>query len=241
MADRYFLSDISGDTALVTGPEADHLYRVMRGKPGDRIALTDGKGTDYLCSISEISPEKVKCLVLSKIRNEADPATKVTLYAGLPKGEKLELIVQKATEAGAFAVKPFVSRYCVAKKGKNSRTKAERLQKIAAEACKQCGRSIVPAVSEPVTFRQMTKELADYDMVLLFYEKGGIPLKEAGVRKGGKIAVITGSEGGFTPREARRLEDTGAVKVSLGKRILRCETAAITAVLLTLYEAGEVE
>lgn len=241
MAHRYFLSCINGSVAAVAREEADHLIKVMRVKEGDSLILTDKSGYDYTAVIKSIKDKEIICDILDKKPNPAQPKKRLTVFMALPKSDKLEFITQKACELGAEALVPFVSSFCVAQKSKKEDSKISRLQKISDQACKQCGRSIPMQVKNTLTFKQMLEEIGGFDKVLFFYENSGERLADAQLDSRENVAVIIGSEGGFSPREALRITDKGAVSVGLGARILRCETAAVTATALTMFLMGEME
>ena len=241
MAHRYFLTDINQDTATVTGGEAVHLCRVMRIKPGDRVILCDNSGYDYTALAKTVSEEIITFEVLSKAPNPAQPRKELTVYMALPKSDKLEFIVQKCCELGAARLVPFVSEFCIAQKSKKEDSKKQRLSKISAEAAKQCGRSTPMEIGDTLTFKQLLGALAENETNLFFYEHAEMPLSQAGLADKQKVGVIIGSEGGFSEKECAALADSGAVTVSLGKRILRCETAAVSGVTLAMYLMGEME
>ncbi len=239
MPHRYFTEDIGQNEAFLRGAEAHHFGKVMRGKCGQQLILCDGKGTDYLAQVEEIQKDEVRLQVLSHSANESEPKCSVTLYVGYPKQDKLEWIIQKAVELGAVRIVPFFSKFCVVQP-KKEEDKNQRYQRIALEAAKQSGRGIVPTVEMPLTYAQMQKQLPDYDAALFCYECGGKPLREC-VEGASNIAIITGSEGGFSPEEAQQAQQAGAVSIGLGKRILRCETAPLAALTATLAFLGELE
>ena len=164
---------------------------------------------------------------------------RVILYVGYPKQDKLEHVIQKATELGAARIVPFFSRFCVAAP-KNEEKKHERYARIAFEAAKQAGRGAVPEVGLPLTYKQMLAEAARADTALFCYEKGGAPLHSR-LAGGSTIAIVTGSEGGFSPEEAQAAEAAGLVPVGLGPRILRCETAPLAALAVTMALTGNLQ
>ena len=180
--------------------------------------------------------------VLDRTPSTAEPPLKVTLFVAYPKLDKLETIIQKGVELGASAIQPFTSRYCVAQPKKEEQ-KLERRRRIALEAAKQCGRGAVPAVEAPVEFSALPGLLAGYDRAILLYEGGGVPLRTAleGLPENGRLALITGSEGGFAPEEAEVLCKAGAVQVCLGPRILRCETAPTAVLAAVMALTGNFE
>lgn len=242
MSHLYFTKLIAGNTALLSDEDAAHLYRVMRAKEGDRLTLCDGQGMEYDAALTRVSADGVEAEILSTRPCASEASVRVTLYVGLAKGDKLELIIQKATELGAAKIVPFVSRYCVAKP-KNEEKKAERWQKIAREAAKQSGRGLVPQVTAPVTFAQMLKQAAEEDVAFFFYEAGGEPLYHdhqvhSRLADAKSIAVITGAEGGFAADEAQQAAQAGCVTAGLGPRILRCETAPLAALSALMVLTG---
>ncbi len=241
MAHRYYVDEVKDGRAYVRGGEASHLARVMRAREGDTLTVSDRDGHDYSARILSASPDEVELEILAVSGNPADPKKRLTVYMALPKADKLEMIVQKCCELGAARVIPFESRYCVAQKSKRDDAKRSRLQKIADEACKQCGRSRPMEVGATLTFGGMLKELEKHEARILFYERGTEPLTEAGLSGKSDVAIVIGSEGGFSEEEAAKMTDAGAVSVVLGARILRCETAAIAAAAMTMLLMGEME
>ena len=247
MPHRYFTTDISGGTAVLSGADAHHLAHVMRARPGETVTLCDGKGTDYACAVRGFGPDTVELEILSSSTSVSEPGVRVTLYVGYPKQDKLETIVQKAVELGAVRVVPFFSRYCVAAPKKEEQ-KNLRYNRIAFEAAKQCGRGVLPDVALPLpNFGAVCRSLAGYDLVLFCYECGGEPLRqllaEAKPADGKKlkIAIITGAEGGFAAEEAEMAAKAGAKTVGLGPRILRCETAPLAVLSAVMTLTGNLE
>ena len=241
MAHRYFLTSINENKATVSGPEASHLIKVMRVKEGDELVLTDKSGYDYTSVVTEVSKDEIHFDVISKEINPAEPKKNLTVFQALPKSDKLEFITQKMCELGAKHLVPFVSEFCVAQKSKKDDAKAVRLQKISDEACKQSGRSAPMTVEKTATFKEMLAQLKNFDKVILFYEHGSEKLRNIDFSSCENIAIIIGSEGGFSEREANLMMENGAVNIVLGSRILRCETAAVTAAGLTMFCLGELE
>ena len=241
MAHRYFLTDINDNTATVTGSEAVHLCRVMRIKQGDSVILCDNEGYDYTAVAESVNEKLITFTVTDKTKNMAEPKCSLTVYMALPKSDKLEFIVQKACELGAKRLVPFVSEFCVAQKSKKEDSKKQRLEKISAEAAKQCGRSCPMEIGDTLTFKQLLQDMQKNSVNLFFYEHADMPLSKVDFSDKNNVSVIIGSEGGFSEKECAQLAENGAVTISLGKRILRCETAAVSAVTLTMYTLGEME
>ena len=239
MPHRYFASEFTESTAALTGPDAHHLGKVMRARPGDEVILCDGAGFDYTAAVAAVTPDRVEFRLLEKRPSEAEPSVEVTLFAGYPKQDKLEFIVQKAVELGAARIVPFFSRFCVAAPKKEDQKNA-RYARIAAEAAKQAGRGVIPAVELPLDIKDLPARLAEFDLALFCYEGGGSPLRTL-VKGQKRIALITGAEGGFAPEEAEKLTAAGAVPVSLGPRILRCETAPLAALAAVMTLSGQLE
>lgn len=239
MPHRYFASEFTESTAALTGPDAHHLGRVMRAKMGDEVILCDGAGFDYTAAVTAVAPDRVEFRLLEKRPTAAEPSVEVTLFAGYPKQDKLEFIVQKAVELGAARVVPFFSRFCVAAPKKEDQ-KNLRYARIAAEAAKQAGRGLIPAVELPLDIKDLPARFDQFDLVLFFYEGGGQSLRTL-VKDQKRIALITGAEGGFSPEEAEKLIAAGAVPVGLGPRILRCETAPVAALAAVMTLAGQLE
>lgn len=239
MPHRYFASEFTDTTAALTGPEAHHLGKVMRAKPGDEVILCDGAGFDYTAAVAAVAPDRVELRLLEKRPTAAEPSVEVTLFAGYPKQDKLEFIVQKAVELGAARVVPFFSRFCVAAPKKEEQKNA-RYARIAAEAAKQAGRGLIPPVELPLDIRDLPARFSDFDLVLFCYEGGGQSLRTL-VKGQKRVALITGAEGGFSPREAETLVAAGALPVGLGPRILRCETAPVAALAAVMALAGQLE
>ena len=234
---------IDGDTVIITGENAHHISRSLRMAPGEKITVSDMEGFDYDCVLESFTDNTVNAKITSKYLSEAEPEIKVHLYQALPKGDKLDLIIQKSVECGAYDITPFESTNCVVKiKGDSESKKIDRRNKIALEAAKQCGRGIIPKVNQSISFNDMLKSAAQSDVVLFCYEgEGTLPMANAlkklrSQKKINDLSIIIGSEGGFSPSEVTAAEKCGFVKIGLGKRILRAETAAIMSLACIVYE-----
>lgn len=238
---RFFVSGVEGESAVITGQDAVHIRRALRMKPGENLTLCDGRGTDYFCEIAGFHEETVRLKVLYHTPTACEPDTAVTLYQGLPKGEKMEWILQKSVELGVTAVVPVVTaRSIVRLKPGEGEKKRDRWQRIAAEAAGQSGRGIVPQVSFPLTFGQMLERLKRENTVLL-YEGGGQPLSELVNRDTRTLSIVVGPEGGFESGEVEALRERGGRVATLGKRILRCETAPLAALAVIMQLTGNLE
>lgn len=229
---RFFVSpEVIGEESLViTGDDYKHIAKVLRLGVGDEIEVCDGAGQDYLCRIAGLAADEVTCEIVEAYPRAAQcGGRRLTLFQGYAKGTKMDEIVKHSVEAGAADIIPFISRRTVAVP-KDGAKKTVRLQRIAYAAAKQSRRGIIPAVGEPITLQDLAKSLSEYDLVILAYEDEQTKsLKEVLTAAGEarSIAVIIGPEGGFTGEEAVLLTDAGAHSVSLGKRILRTETAGV--------------
>ncbi|MCP8967175.1 16S rRNA (uracil(1498)-N(3))-methyltransferase [Ectobacillus ponti] len=241
---RYFVAEeqLQDEVITIEGDDAHHIVRVMRMKQGDGLyACVNGRTA--LCSIAEITNTTVKAAVVQWIEEQNELPVSVTIASGLPKGDKLELIIQKGTELGAAAFLPFqASRSIVKWDDKKGSKKTERLIKIAKEAAEQSHRSRVPAVETPVSFKQLLSISKDFDACIVAYEeeaKQGEKKSFAGtlegLQPGSRLLVVFGPEGGLTEEEVRQLREQGAVPCSLGPRILRTETAPLYALSAVSY------
>lgn len=249
---------VSGANIYIEKPEdIRHLTRVLRAKAGDAVCISDGSEWEYETEIEKIGDAEVVLRILDKQKSAREPNTRVTLYQGIPKASKMETVIQKTVEMGVDTIVPvFMERTVVVDKGQFGK-KLSRWQKISDEAVKQCKRSVIPTVREPINFAEMLKELgigatgegleSEYDLVICPYEneenrtmKDCLRLfaAERNNEKAARIAVIIGSEGGFSDKEIEALKalNTGVQLVTLGKTILRTETAGLAAIAMIMYE-----
>lgn len=239
---RFFVNeeDIKGGELTLAGEEFFHAAKVIRLKPGFLFVASAGSGVDYNCKVKEIRGGFLTAEILSEEPNLTEAGIKVTLFQAVLKNNKLDEVVQKAAELGAISVIPFFSEYT--KDAALENCNIVRLKKIAKEASKQCGRSRVIEVAEPIKFDALMERAAGFDKVFFFYEnEEGGALKDNIDRKDKNIAVIIGGEGGFSPAEAEILKNKGTAAVGLGKRILRADTAAVSALTLIFYLMGEMQ
>ncbi len=237
---RFFVEDINAGE--IVGEEARHIARSLRMRLGDALTLCDGRGTDYFCEITALEGDRVFYRVLDKRESISEPLTKVTLFQCLPKGDKMDDIIKKCVELGVYSIVPVISGRCVSvPAGAALGRKRERWQKIALEAAKQSGRGIVPQVSDIADFSRAVSDFCALDVPIIFYEGGGMPLKEIlkGDRKGGRVGIFVGPEGGFEPQEVEAAARGGALVATLGPRILRVETAPVCALSVVMFGLGE--
>ena len=240
MAHRYYTQEIYGDKAVITGKDAVHLSRVLRLKIGEELVLFDGTGMDYMAKTSHITESEIILDIITKEKNVSEPSIGVTLYVGYPKGDKLEWIIQKSVEIGVVRIVPFFSKFCVVTPKKEEQ-KNIRYNKIVYEAVKQSGRGIIPQVSMPITFKEMLAEQDEFDLSLFCYEaQQGSRSLLSQLENKKSISIITGSEGGFDTNEVILAQEKCNV-ISLGKRILRCETAPLVAATAVMVLTGNIE
>lgn len=239
MAHRYFTSDIRGAEAFITGSDAAHLARVLRVRPGDTLPLCDGAGSDYVARVEAAAPDEVRFTLLEKEPSRSEPALQVLCCLAWAKGDKNDWAVQKAVEAGAAAFCLFPAAGSVAKP-KSVEKRLERLSRIAAEAAKQSARGILPPVEAADSFGTMLERAAAWGGPLLCTPEGGAPLRQVLAGKS-RVALLTGPESGFTSAEVAQARAAGAEAVTLGPRILRCETAPVVALAAAMVLAGELD
>ena len=236
---RFFVDSSILARGTLSGEDARHIGRSLRMKVGDGLCLCDGHAVEYRCIITEILPDEVRFEVEGEEKSRAEPSVAVTLFQGYPKADKFETILQKSVELGVSRVVPVLTGRCVARPdAKSGQKKRERFQKIVLEAAKQSGRGIVPEVGAFCSFGEAVKQAETLDMLLLFYESGGVTLSGVLNSEGPSIGVFIGPEGGFDPEEVMAAQDAGGQIVSLGPRILRTETAPIAALSVIQYVTG---
>jgi len=246
---RFFVGSdaILGDRIIITDKQdLHHLRDVLRMKAGDTLIISDLSETEYEARIERVTQTEAELSVLAARANSREPQTRITLYQGLPKGQKLDLVVQKSIELGASRIVPVLTKRAVPERdGAATAKKTERLRRIAAETVKQCQRGIIPQVDPPLTFEEMLTEIADnhYDLVLALYElEESCSLKQAlrdalpAFPDSPSIAVVIGPEGGLEQSEAEVLKAAGAELVTVGRTILRTETAGPAAIAMIRYE-----
>lgn len=236
---RFFCDAIAGGKAVITGEEAAHIARSLRMQPGERLTLSDGQGTDFDCVLDLVTPQEVFLTVLESYPCRTEPSVYVRLYMAMPKAEKLELIVQKAVELGVGEIIPVLTRRCVSRPDpKSFEKKRVRLARIAAEAAKQSGRGRIPQVREMIDLRPALEEMAARPGAMLFYERSTAPMREVLDRIEGEASLLIGAEGGFDESEVELALSMGIPSLTLGPRILRCETAPMAALSVLMYHTG---
>lgn len=240
-----FFTDTSLDgknCVTITGEDVLHITRVLRLKEDDDIVVCDSNGTDCVCSITSFSKDEVNAVILRRGKCLSEPPVNITLYQGVPKGDKLDTIVQKCVELGAVRIVPVAMKRSVAII-KDGEKKRQRLKKIADEAAKQCSRGRLIDVDSVMTFKQAMEDSKDgFDLKLLPYEDEKVKsmkdlLKEKNDAK--SICIFIGPEGGFDPSEVKLAKENGFHSVSMGPRIMRTETAPLAAITAVMYELGD--
>ena len=232
---RFFVrqNQIEGDEITILGEDAHHIARSLRMAVGEELTVCDMQGNEYRGPIVCFDEDReVRMQIVSMQSSVNEPPCRIRLFQALPKGDKMDTVIQKAVECGACEIIPFESERCVVKaKADGEERKTERRRRIATEAAKQCGRSVLPNVCPTVSFSAMLDMASQSDLALFCYEGDGTRplgtiLKEAGERGFSSVSVIVGSEGGFSLREAEAAQKAGLCMTGLGKRILRTETAS---------------
>lgn len=233
---RFFTNEINEDNITITGSDANHIGRSLRMKKGEEITICCN-GTDYNCVINSITPDTVYLDLISKNICAAEPNVNVTLFQAVPKTDKLEYIIQKSVELGVSRIVPVLTRRCVSRPDeKDFLKKLPRLQKIAEQAAKQSGRGIIPEITPLVDYKKALGMMSELERtVILYEEQGGISFRDVDFHDVKTVGLVVGSEGGFDSEEAEAAVRSGAVRVWLGKRILRCETAPITAMSILMF------
>ena len=247
---KFFVKEeqINNQEIKIQGTDVNHIKNVLREKLGSELIICNEKtGQDYLCEIKEIKEENIICNIKEKLLNNVESNIKVTIMQGLPKADKMELIIQKSVELGVNNIIPIEMKRCVVKlKDKDKIKKIERWQKISVVAAKQSGRNIIPEINQVENLKNICETFENYDIVLLAYEnekentiKNELrQLKEKNQNKNEdvKIAILIGPEGGIAEEEVEIARKKGAKIITLGKRILRTETVALNVLSIIMYE-----
>ncbi|MCL4457497.1 MAG: 16S rRNA (uracil(1498)-N(3))-methyltransferase [Nitrospirae bacterium] len=231
---------VKKERVRLSADKAKYLISVLRSKKGDKIDVIDGRGKAYNAYIAEISKKHAVINILQETHADIESAINLILCQGILKGEKMDLVIQKATELGVNAIVPVITERCVVKETR----KVKRWQKITEEAAEQCGRTVIPKVHEPVELGSLFMNHGSQMNGFIFWEEGGISLKEAVGKvitspslhnSNTPIFIVVGPEGGFTAEEVKLAERSGLIMTTLGRRILRAETAAIVSAALVQF------
>lgn len=238
---KLFVENINEEKIILDGESARHIAKSLRMRVGDVICVTDGGGDDYGCQIEEITKDEVVLKVCYKQACESEPSCRVTIYQGVPKSSKMEDIIQKCVELGVCKIVPTLTKRCVSRPDdKAAGKKNQRYQKIALEAAQQSGRGIVPKIENMKTLCQAIAE-DESDVKIVFYEGGGEKLADIVKPDTESVSVFIGPEGGFEQEEVEQIEASGGVRATLGKRILRTQTAPVAALTAIMLLTGNLE
>lgn len=234
--------DFEFDEKIVLDEEQSrHIAKSLRMKKGDMITVCNGNGTDYGCIIEEITKTTVTLSVCYKQASESEPSVKVSLYQGVPKGDKMEDIIQKCVELGIFSITPVLTNRSISRPDeKQAAKKQQRYSKIALEAAQQSGRGIVPEINRMIDFKNAVSE-CEADLIIIFYEGGGQSLKSLIKDNIESVAIFIGPEGGFEKEEVEAVIEKGGINATLGKRILRTQTAPVAALTSIMLLTGNLE
>lgn len=239
---RFFVTagELMQDTLMLTGENARHA-KVLRLKENEEVLLCDGEGRECLCRVAGFRDGELALTVGERRDSLAEAAVKASVYVAFPKADKLEHVIQKATELGAYEILAFPSARCVSRPDEKSlKKKLERWQKIAASAAEQSGRGRIPRILMLGSFQEALNRAVQADKALLFYEHEQAMTLKMALSGGYKtVSLLTGPEGGLEDKEVMQAREAGMQVCTLGKRILRCETAPLCALSAVMYDAGE--
>lgn len=231
---------VSGQNVYIEGSDVNHMKNVLRMKVGEEVEISDGNNHRYLCSIESFEAESVVLQIEEELNVDTELPSKIYLFQGLPKSDKMELIIQKAVELGVYEVIPVVTKRAVVKlDAKKADKKVSRWKEIARSAAKQSGRGMVPDVAPVVDYKTALKQAKELDVVLIPYElaEGMEATRKVieAIRPGQSVGIFIGPEGGFEKEEVMLALSEGAKEITLGKRILRTETAGLTTLSILMY------
>lgn len=240
---RFFVdsNDLQQDTILLTGENAAHA-KVLRLKAGEEVLACDGQGMECLCEVSHQNDNEYELKVISVRESLSEARVKVSVYMALPKADKLEHVIQKATELGACEIVTFPTSRCVSRPDEKSlKKKLERWQKIAASAAEQSGRGRIPEVVVLPSYAEALRRAAQADKAIVFYENEHATTLRQALTAGQyqSVSLLSGPEGGFEESEIAQARNAGLQVCTLGRRILRCETAPLCGLSAVMYDAGE--
>ena len=240
---RFFVGtdQISDKDIVITGTDVNHIRNVLRMTPGEEVTVSDGQGMDYFCRIAELTKEEVRLDIVDSWHSFVELPAKIYLFQGLPKADKMELIIQKAVELGAFSIIPVETKRCVVKLDvKKAAKKVVRWQQIAESAAKQSKRMLIPEIHEVMTYKQALEFAKQLDVKLIPYElaKGMKETREilSEIKPGQSVGIFIGPEGGFEEEEVAKALEAGAHAITLGRRILRTETAGLAILSVLMFQ-----
>lgn len=244
---KFFVTsnEIENDKIKIKGKDVNHIKNVLRAKIEDELDICNtDEMKDYKCEIEELTSDSVTCKIISEKQNDSESNVKITIFQGLPKADKMELIIQKSVELGVNKIIPVDMKRCVVRlKDKDQIKKVERWQKISEVASKQCGRGIIPEIGQVIKIKEIVDRIEEYDIILVAYEKEEnnylkfeIDKLKKSEKDQKKVAIVIGPEGGLEEEEVKQLQENGAKVITLGKRILRTETVALNMISILMYE-----
>ena len=237
---RFFVEpeNVNNDIITLYGDDAKHVCRVLRSKEGDVLTVCDSRGNDYEAEIVKLAEDDIKLKIINQSYTKSEPKLKITLYQSLPKADKMETIIQKCVELGIFKIVPVNTQRCIVKLDKNKeKKKIDRWQKISESAAKQSGRGIIPEIGDVVDFSEALMDVVKLDAAIIPYELEQdrslkIFLDEF---KGESLGIFIGPEGGFSSEEINSAVECSVIPLTLGKRILRTETAGMMVLSNSLF------
>ena len=240
---RFFVEpeQLKANFLVLTGENAAHA-KVLRLKNGEKVLVCDGEGNECTCTVSDVSAGQISLVVDSRQEAASEANVRVSVYMAFPKADKLEHVIQKATELGAYEIVAFPSARCISKPDEKSlQKKLDRWQKIAASAAEQSGRGRIPKVLTVSSYQQALQRAAQADRAILFYENEQATTLRMALEKQSyrTVSLLTGPEGGLEPKEVEMAKEAGLDICTLGSRILRCETAPLCALSAVMYDSGE--
>ena len=244
---KFFVAtdQINKDKVTILNEDVKHIKNVLRAKINDEIDICDyNTSKNYICKILKIEDKKIECGIIKQIESNVESKTKVSIFQGLPKADKMELVIQKSVELGAFDITPIEMKRCVVKLNEKDKIKKiQRWQKISETAGKQSGRDIIPEINSIINVKELCKKFGEYDLVLIAYENEKENTLKQELKKIKdikkdeiKIAIVIGPEGGIDHEEIEQFEDQNAKIITLGNRILRTETVALNILSIIMYE-----
>lgn len=244
---KFFVNQeqIKEDKIEIIGTDVNHIKNVLRKKIGEELTICNNNDAkDYQCEITKIEEDKIHLKIKQELEDSAESNVKVTIFQGLPKAEKMELVIQKSVELGVFDITPVEMKRCIVKlKEKDKEKKLQRWQKISEVAAKQCGRNIIPKINTFQNLKNICQNFKEYDIVLICYENEKEKTLKQELKKiikenkkDVKIAIVVGPEGGIEKEEVEIMQENGAKVITLGKRILRTETVALNVLSVIMYE-----
>lgn len=235
---------VKDEYIYIEGSDVNHVKNVLRMKQGEMLQICDGNNKKYICEIDDMTSEYVRALIKEEVGTDTELPSRIYLFQGLPKSDKMELIVQKAVELGVYEIIPVVTKRAVVKlDDKKAGKKVERWNSIAEGGAKQSGRSVIPKVTSVMSWKEALQYAKELDVILIPYELSeGMQETKAiisGIQPGQSIGFFIGPEGGFEHTEVESAMEIGAKAITLGKRILRTETAGLTTLSILMYHLEE--